>query len=211
MNDIPTINPLDDGGINRIRCMEFNCLFKDAMEVDGDKEFERAADTEIKDKFAGNIDYKDALVWVMIDAFREFKEQGHIIPDKVKNATKEWTGDVGSVSGLLEMKYEVTRNELDVVSAREIIDYLKKEKHLKMSDTKIGRELGALKLVKDDMKVNGKTTRVWKGLKDRYEELLSGYSFKPDGRDGVPKQNGSDGGSYDMDVDDPLETMVGRC
>lgn len=200
VNDIPTINPLDDGGINRVRCMEFNCVFKDAMEVDGAKEFERVADKEIKDKFNLDVDYQDALVWLMIDTFREYKVKGHVIPDKVKNATKEWTGDVGSVSGLLDMRYEVTRNESDFVPAREIIDYLKKEKHLKMSDTKIGRELGALKLVKKDMKVNGKTTRVWLGLKERYEELLSGYSFKPDG-------------SGDMDVDDeydPLDDMVIR-
>jgi hypothetical protein len=28
--------------------MEFNCVFKDAMEVDGDKEFERAADRKLR-------------------------------------------------------------------------------------------------------------------------------------------------------------------
>jgi hypothetical protein len=89
----------------------------------------------------------------MIDAYREFKVQGHIIPDRVKNATKEWTGDVGSVSGLLDMKYEVTRNDADVVPSRDIINYLTKEKQLKMSETKIGRELAGLKLLKKDMKV----------------------------------------------------------
>jgi hypothetical protein len=198
VNDIPTINPLDDGGINRVRCMEFNCVFKDAMEVDGEKEFERAADKEIKDKFANNLDYQDALVWVMIDAYRLFKQNGHNIPDRVKNATKEWTGDVGSVSGLLDMKYEVTRNDQDAVPARDIINFLTKEKQLKMSETKIGRELAGLKLVKKDMKLKGKTMRVWCGLKERADFYGSCMV-----RDDEPCL-------MEVDDNDPLEYMASR-
>lgn len=191
VNDIPTINPFDDGAMNRVRCMEFNCVFKDAMDVDDSKEFERAADKEIKDKFKLDLDYQDALVCLMIDAYREYKHKGHVIPEIVKNATKEWTGDTGSVAGLLDMKYEVTRKDADFVQARYIIDYLTKEKHLKMSDTKIGRELTGLKLVKNDMKIKGKTVRVWHGIKER-----SGSDYMIN--DGVLEEN----------VSDPLDTMV---
>jgi hypothetical protein len=76
--------------MNRVRCMEFNCVFKDAMEVDEAKEFERAADKDIKDKFKLDADYQDALVYLTIDAYKEFKHKGHAIPEIVKNATKEW-------------------------------------------------------------------------------------------------------------------------
>jgi hypothetical protein len=36
---------------------------------------------------------------------------------------------------------------------------------MNMSDTKIGRELGKLGLVKIDKKIDGKTIRVWNGIK----------------------------------------------
>ncbi len=69
-------------------------------------------------------------------------------------------------------------------------------------DAKIGRELGALKLVKSDMKIRGKTMRVWHGLRERFE--TSGYSFRD-----------TDDSSCDMqvddDMDDPLECVVRRC
>jgi hypothetical protein len=171
--------------------MEFNCEFKDAMEVDNSKEFERVADKEIKDKFKQDTDYQDALVYLMIDAYREYKANGHIMPDKVKNATKEWTGDVGSVAGLLDMRYEVTRNEADFVQSRDIINYLTKEKQLKMSDTKIGRELSGLKLVRKDMKIKGKTVKVWRGIKARFG---SDYMI--------------DDGVFGEDISDPLDAMV---
>lgn len=165
-NDIPMINPLDDGVVNRVKCVEFNCVFKTADEVS--LNFERVADKDLKDKFEKDTDYQDALVWLMVDAYQSFKEHGHNVPDGIKQATKEWTGDMGSVAGLLDMKYEVTRKETDFVQARYIIDYLTKEKQLKMSETKIGRELAGLKLVKKDLKIKGKTVRVWCGLKERF-------------------------------------------
>lgn len=164
VNDIPPINPYDKGVENRVNCIEYKCVFNEDGEINHD--FERLADKEIKDKFNKDIDYQDALVHLMIDTYKEFKEYGHNKPDIIKDASKEWTGDAGSVEGLLKMKYEITRNENDYVSAREIIDYLTKEKKLKMSDTKIGRELGLLKLVNDYKKVNGKSLRVWFGVKE---------------------------------------------
>jgi hypothetical protein len=173
-NDIPLINPLDDGCVNRIRCVEFNCVFKNVEDVAQD--FERVADKDIKDKFEKDADFQDALVWIMIDAFNEFKHKGHLTPETVTVATKEWTGDTGSVGGLLDIKYEITRNETDFIPAREIIDFLTKEKQLKMSDTKIGRELSSLKLVKANKKLKGKTVRVWVGLKIRGD----GYEIDDD-------------------------------
>lgn len=164
INDIPPINPYDKGVDNRVNCVEYKCVFNEDGEINHD--FERLADKEIKDKFNKDIDYQDALVHLMIDSYKEFKEHGHNKPEIVKDASKEWAGDTGSVEGLLKMKYDITRNEDDYVSAKEIIDYLTKEKKLKMSPTKIGRELALLKLINDDKKINGKTTRIWRGVKD---------------------------------------------
>jgi hypothetical protein len=169
-NDIPVINPLDDGCVNRIRCVEFNCVFKFE---DVSRDYERLGDKEIKNTFEKDNEYQDALVWIMIDAYNEYKQKGHTTPDSVKSATKEWTGDTGSVAGLLDMKYEITRDKNDFIPSREIIDYLTKEKQLKMSEKKIGLELKDLKLVSDGKKVKGKNVQVWYGIRIREY----GYGF----------------------------------
>jgi arginine repressor len=50
------------------------------------------------------------------------------------------------------------------VASKDIIAFIK-ERGLNMSDTKIGRELGKLGLVKEDKKVDGKTIKIWRGVK----------------------------------------------
>jgi hypothetical protein len=172
VNDIPTINPNDDGVRNRVNCIEYNCVFtEDAVLQD----FERVADKEIKDKFKHNVAYQDALVHIILDTFKEVQKEGHHTPDIVKVATKEWSGDTGSVESLLNKRYEITRDMNDFVPAREILDFLIKTEKLTMSETKIGRELSGLKLMKEIKKIKGKTTRVWCGLSERVEECMITY------------------------------------
>lgn len=166
VNDIPTINPYDDGVANRVRCVEYKCVFTDGEIT---KDFERKADKDIKDAFKRSADYQDALVHVILDAYKEVKTDGHLVPDSIKEATKEWSGDSGSVEGLLNKKYDITRDANDFVPAREIIEFLTREEKLTMSDKKIGMELMALKLTRYDKKVKGKTLRVWSGIKERVE------------------------------------------
>ena len=50
------------------------------------------------------------------------------------------------------------------VSSRDIIALLKTQ-NLNWSDTKVGRELAKMGLVKEDKKIGGKTLKIWKGLK----------------------------------------------
>lgn len=164
VNDIPTINPYDDGVGNRVRCIEYKCVFTDDEIT---KDFERVADKDIKDKFKHNVDYQNALIHIIEDSYKEFKAEGHKVPECIREATKEWSGDSGSVEGLLSKRYDITRDANDFVPARELIDFLTKEEKLTMSDKKIGMELSALKLEKGGKTTRGKTIKVWYGLKAR--------------------------------------------
>lgn len=169
VNDIPTIVPYDDAVGNRVRCIDYKCVF---TEDDITKDFERRADVNIKDTFKHNNDYQDALVHIMIDAYNEFLETGHDVPNCIREATKEWGGDAGSVEGMLLKRYEITRDENDYVSAREILNYLQKEEKLTMSDKKIGIELKALKLVNKLKKVNGKSLQAWFGIRECFDGYI---------------------------------------
>lgn len=169
VNDIPTINPYDDGVGNRVKCIEYKCVFTSG-EIS--KDFERMADPDIKTTFKTNADYQDALVFVMVDAYQEFLQKGHVIPESVKEATKEWGGDAGSVEGLLRKKYEITRDVNDFVKSKDILYFLTKEEHLTMSAKKVSMELKALKLISGDKKISGKTWSVWYGIKEIELECL---------------------------------------
>jgi hypothetical protein len=169
VNDIPTIMPYDDAVANRVLCIDYKCVF---TENEVSKDFERKADITIKDTFKYNSDYEDALVHIIIDSYKEFKDHGHVVPDCIREATKEWSGDAGSVEGLLLKKYEITRDMNDYVPAREIITYLVKDEKLKMSPKKIGMEMKGLKLVNDGKKINGKNVQVWFGVKESYDGYL---------------------------------------
>jgi phage/plasmid-associated DNA primase len=170
VNDIPTINPFDDGVGNRVRCIDYKCVFKTENIT---QEFERQADITIKDKFKNQAEYQDALVHIVIDSFQEFLANGHQVPEFVQQATKEWTGDAGSVEGLMHKRYEVTRDMTDYVQSRDILNFLLKEEKLTMSEKKIGMELASLKLVRGDKKIKGKTCKVWYGIR----ELDIGYAI----------------------------------
>lgn len=167
VNDIPTVNPYDDGVGNRVRCIEYKCVFTNEEIT---KDFERMADPEIKTTFKTNVDYQDALVHVMIDAYQEFLQKGHVMPDCIKEATKEWSGDAGSVEGILKKKYEITRDANDYIPARDLLNFLQKENKLTMSPKKISMELKALKLYSDQKKVYGKNINVWYGIRETLNE-----------------------------------------
>lgn len=169
VNDIPTILPYDDAVGNRVRCIDYKCVF---TENDITKDFERKADVSIKDRFKSDVDFQDALVHIMIDAYNEYKTKGHDVPECIREATKEWSGDAGSVEGILMKRYEITRDMNDFVPARELLNYLQKDEKMTMSDKKIGMELTALKLINKLKKVNGKGIQSWFGIRESVDGYL---------------------------------------
>ena len=167
VNDIPTIAPNDEAVKNRVRCIEYKKTFVNKESyIGGDDPSIAFADPRLKDKFVNHPDYQDAMVHLMFDAYKEYLRDGHNVPSGVSEACKSWVGDSGSIKSHLEKEYEITNNSDDYVAARELIDYLVKTCKLPMSDTKIGIDLGkVVKLVRDVKRENGKSVKIWKGIK----------------------------------------------
>ncbi len=74
--------------------------------------------------------------------------------------------EASSIRQVLEEEFEFVKEsgETDWVAARDIISVVKAA-GINLSDTKIGRELTKLGLIKDDKKIKGKTQRVWIGIR----------------------------------------------
>ncbi len=163
LNDVLKYDNYEEAVQNRERVIEFNNKF-----VDGEPQtpYERVGDAYIKKKFTEDVGMKDALVWVMIDSYREFLTKGHPVPESVKKAAQEWSADTCGLKAKLEEKYELTYDYKNhFVIKGTLVTYLE-SKGITLSSRALARELRAIDLKDHDTKsINGKTERVWWGIR----------------------------------------------
>ena len=115
---------------------------------------------------------KDSLVVLLIKLYQQWKDQGGDTkkPLMLEEGYNEWVGDVNSVKGVLKGGYEITNNEEDFERFNEISAYLK-NKGIKDSDTKIGKELKKIGLVKGTKKIGCSSCAIYFGIKRIREEM----------------------------------------
>jgi phage/plasmid-associated DNA primase len=166
VNDIPRIKPYDSAIEARVTCPEFKCTFVDEPMLP----HERRTDKDVKDLFNTDNAYKDALVCILIDAYKQFKNQGHVIPKAVRKATEEWVGGESSIRNILEKGYEITGNADDKELAENIVRVIQAE--MTISGTKIGREIAKLGIQKKNIK-QGRVTKVfYLGIKVKVDDTI---------------------------------------
>lgn len=159
-NDMPSITPKDAGIQTRIRMIRFTKRFVD--HPSGENEL--LADPLVKERLCTPT-WSDALFWIIMDAYSLAMEE----PVEVLEETKEWIPcETVEFRRVLEDKYTINvadTSDDNFVPSRDIIAYLK-AMNVNLSDTKIGRELSKLGLIKDDKRIDGKTIRIMRGIKD---------------------------------------------
>ena len=159
-NDMPEITPKDSGIQTRIRMIRFTKRFVDNPASPN----ELPADPMIKHKIA-TTEWCDSLFWLIMDAYGFPTTE----PEEVLEETKEWVStDSIQIKTALEERFVIDLTDTSAdnyVSSRDIIAHLK-TMNLNLSDQKIGRELGKIGLIKDDKKIQGKTLKIWKGIKE---------------------------------------------
>jgi hypothetical protein len=156
-NDMPEITPKDTGIQARMRVVRFTKQFVETPI--GPNQIK--ADPTIKEKL-GTDEWANAVFWLIVDAFGEIGVE----PTEVQKETKEWIpNDVENFREVIEERFTLTGCDTDYVAAKDIIGHVKGA-GMNLSDTKIGRLLGQMNLVRDDKWISGKTVRVWKGVKE---------------------------------------------
>jgi phage/plasmid-associated DNA primase len=153
-NDMPPITPNDSGIRTRLRAVRFvNCFVEKPTGP-----CELPADPEIKNK-VGRLDWMNALFWIIMDAYRLPTTE----PAEVLEETKEWIPNEScAFKEILEERYMIDLAGDGYVPFRELAECFKNQN---LSDTKIGRELGKLGLIKAAKKECGKTIYIWRGIK----------------------------------------------
>jgi len=153
--DLPEFSPPD--AINsRVIVIQYDYSF---MENPNPKlQNEKQADPTIKDKLCCPK-YANAFISLMIQEYNNWADQEHaeLILPKFMIEDKDEIAPNSDVRSVLEEMFEITGNEEDCVSYKDIADCLKDGK-ITMSSTRIGRELSRIglgkKVVKDGRKSN---------------------------------------------------------
>jgi hypothetical protein len=169
-----TPSPAEDSGLReRLDFFRFSMRFVDNPQASN----ERKKDSDIKRKF-GTDEWKNALFYVIWRCWQDMspieKEVGGrlIAPDCVKAETVDWVTDGdGSMTSILEERYEITNDYNDIALSKEIVTFLT-SKGLRMSPKKIGMEMRKLIRVSgwsDEQK--GKLLEVRAGNKNVYHGM----------------------------------------
>lgn len=162
-NDMPSFSPEDAALRVRMNYASFNYSFVPKPEEECG-EWEKPSDPLLKTKIESD-EWKDAFTHIILDAYAAGVRLP--APESVKAATDEYVPvESNSLKQRLEEEYELApaMEEDDWLPSRQIITYLKGA-GLALSDTKIGRELTKMGLVRDTKKVAGKTTSIWRGIR----------------------------------------------
>lgn len=161
VNDMPPVTPCDQALKNRMRSIPHTKSFVDKEQSECN-EYEMQGDSKLKDKIKTS-EYINAFFWIIMDAYNTVVEA----PKEVIDESNElFVVEDVKIKSILEERYEfvATDDKENYVSAREIIQYLLDE-GVRMSDTKIGRELKKIGLISDKKKINKRATTVYYGLK----------------------------------------------
>lgn len=161
-NDVVPITPCDSGVLTRVRFMKYDYRFVS----NPTKTYEKPAIENIK-SIIQSTEFCDGLFWLMMDTLEGCTSAPIPEPDEVKMETAEWAvDDEKLIEQYLNECYEITKNEDDYVSSDELTKYFIDVKGMKISSTKLGRELNELIGSQSKMmRLDKKSIRVRTGIR----------------------------------------------
>lgn len=165
-NDMPTITPCDMALKRRMTCIPHTKSFVEKKQEDCN-EYEMEADMNLKRKIE-MPEWVDAFFWLIAEAYN-----GGVRMERPQELIQEsdelFVVEDDKLKQHLEERFEFVptepRTEENYVRFSVLREYIN-EANIKMSDTKIGRELKKLGLIKVDKKVDKRTVTVYYGLKE---------------------------------------------
>ena len=165
-NDMPNVTPCDKALKNRMTCIPHTKSFVEKKQEDCN-EYEMEADMHLKEKIE-TADWVSSFFWLIMEAYN-----GGVRMERPQELIKEndelFVVEDDKLKQHLEERFEFVatepRTEENYVRFSVLREYIN-EANIKMSDTKIGRELKKMGLIRDDKKVEKKTVTVYYGLKE---------------------------------------------
>jgi hypothetical protein len=147
-NDMPPITPCDMALKNRVCSIPHTKSFVNKPQSECN-EYEMEADPRLKDKI-GTPDWIDAFFWIIMDAYNNGIRMSD--PDDVKEESDElFVVEDKKIKSLLAEQYEfVSTDDKDSYVPFRILSRYLTDEGIRMSDTKLGRELKSIGLKSND-------------------------------------------------------------
>ncbi len=171
LNDIPKIEPMDDGILNRLEYIEFPYVFTSEKEVT-QKDYNREKDMKLDDKISKQS-FINGFIHIILDAYKDFLENG--MPEFDQTVKHKWTLDGKQNSEIVELLqdyYVITKDQKDMVTVADLNRF--KENHRNVFQTisahrftEICTEIGL------EQKRN-KNARYWVGIRVKTDIDLEG-------------------------------------
>jgi hypothetical protein len=170
-NDLPTITPCDDAVLRRIRgVVEYPITFVDEIKH---PQFQRLADPAVKTFLRTNVDAKDALMHILVEAWAQFKASNDVLsraPSCVVKAREEWLGGM-TVEGLLKRRFVVTGDAEDVLPFTDVFNYVVEQNNQRYTPKALSNKLKTVEGLGTEKRwFGGRTTTLVVGLRDRRDE-----------------------------------------
>ena len=159
-NDMPNITPLDEAIKDRVRCINFEKKFKEISEGEELEENELEIDLDFCTKIKSQA-WKDAFVHVILDAYKDMKQNGDETPGDVSDAFNDWSKGY-SLDERFDDDYEITQNETGTVTNKEFDSWRTENKIGKMSG-----KLWAQFMKKRGCEATNSGGRGWSGVRQR--------------------------------------------
>lgn len=144
VNDMPTIEPLDDAVANRNGgVIETKIRFLDPESEDyrADDPMIKLQDTSVRAAFK-LARFQDAFTAIILEAYRVYKREGHVVPGVVKEARTAWMPrSSDKVKDLLEQRYITTTNDHDAIQWSDLEKFLTVTNDCGLSKTKLSRHM----------------------------------------------------------------------
>lgn len=168
MNDMLKITPFDDGVASRTEMCEFKTTFV-GTEEEVINEMYKLGDPTIKAKLTNDVDYQDAVMWMVLDRYAKFvNEEGRkqVRIQEVCDTVAEWC-DEATLGEQVAAVCHITKDDADKLPTDELHGHLAS---LGLSKGKLTRELKKqLGILSDKATVGGVSQRYYYGLKLRDE------------------------------------------
>jgi len=161
LNDMPEIKGSDDAIRNRMRYLETQYVYlsPEMYEIQKGNPAVRLADPNIKHEFVAR---EDVLRTFAIMICLNYKPRPPNTPPEVMTETKEWVSADDMTERLKDL-FVITGNQDDFITSKQL-NILANRSGIEVSSTKIGKLMSSIGLPNADKKVDGKTTKVYKGI-----------------------------------------------
>jgi phage/plasmid-associated DNA primase len=162
LNDIPKIEPMDEGIETRTEYLEFPYVFVDKEELN-QKQYFKEKDMDIDNKIKEKS-FIEGFIHIILDGYKDYLKNG--MPEFDKEVKQKWTSENKQnveIIDVIKERYDITNDKNDTVSISELKKF--KENNKEIFATISSHRFN--EILKEELKLEeGRTSdgRFWKGI-----------------------------------------------